>query len=78
METEALLRPAALQVWHVTATGPRLAARARFATLADAIRRAADYGPDDEAWVVTEEGDLLSPTWIRGYRHGSIDRATAA
>jgi hypothetical protein len=46
-----------------------------FSTLRDALSAAADAISIDDAqpWIVTEQGDILSPNWIRanvGLAHG--------
>jgi hypothetical protein len=68
MEIEALERPAALRIWHAGAaryvpTQPR-----QFPSLREAIAAAACTLPDPDRhpWIVTAEGELLPPTWIRG------------
>ncbi|MGU3538714.1 hypothetical protein [Methylobacterium sp. A54F] len=67
METEALERPADLKVFRHAAAG--FGPAVRFGTLREAIFAAgrALARPATEAWIVTEEGDMLSPVWIRTY-----------
>ncbi|AWN43113.1 hypothetical protein [Methylobacterium durans] len=68
MELEALERPADLQIWHVV-PAPAASRRKRFGSLRDAIAAAAETlsAPGVEPWIVTDEGELLSPTWIQTY-----------
>lgn len=69
METEALERPADLALWR---TGPATAMMGqprRFASLKEAISAAAGAlnDPTVQPWIVTADGDMLAPTWIRTY-----------
>ena len=69
METEALERPADLALWR---TGPATAPMGppkRFASLREAIAAAVSAlsEPGIQPWIVTEDGDMLAPTWIRTY-----------
>ncbi|MDR7035801.1 MULTISPECIES: hypothetical protein [Methylobacterium] len=68
MEIEALDRPADLRIWHVAPT-PAAGRPKRFGSLRDAIAAAAESlsAPGVEPWIVTDEGELLSPTWIQTY-----------
>ncbi|MDR7035705.1 MULTISPECIES: hypothetical protein [Methylobacterium] len=67
MEVEALDRPAALKVWHAVAERFLPAEPERFASLREAIAAAAAalVEPERQPWIVTEDGDLMSPNWIR-------------
>lgn len=69
METEALERPADLTIWRTAPTASPLAQPARFDTLREAIEAAAGAltDPAKQPWIITEEGEILSPNWIRTY-----------
>lgn len=69
METEALERPAALALWRTGPTTAPMGPPRRFASLREAIAAAASALADPfvQPWIVTEEGDMLAPTWIRTY-----------
>lgn len=67
MEIEALSRPAALKIWHVGPARFFPAEPKQFASLSEAIAAAVDTltEPGRQPWIVTEDGDLLPPNWIR-------------
>ncbi|WP_019905130.1 hypothetical protein [Methylobacterium sp. 77] len=69
METEALERPADLTIWRTTPIPSPLAQPARYDTLREAIEAAAGAltDPAKQPWIITEEGEILSPNWIRTY-----------
>ena len=69
METEALERPADLTIWRTTPVPAPLAQPARYGTLREAIEAAAGAltDPAKQPWIITEEGEILSPNWIRTY-----------
>ncbi|GJD46766.1 hypothetical protein AFCDBAGC_4650 [Methylobacterium cerastii] len=57
---------AELTVWP--SDGPAHTARGRaFSTLREALAAAAESIQADDAqpWIITEDGDILSPRWIR-------------
>ncbi|TGD95814.1 hypothetical protein EU555_26320 [Methylobacterium nonmethylotrophicum] len=62
-------RPAELMVWHGTHAAPGPREVRRFSTLRAALAAAAESADDPDAlpWIVTEEGDVLSPHWIDGH-----------
>lgn len=67
MEIEALSRPAALKIWHVEPAHFFPTEPEQFASLHEAIAAAVDTlsEPGRQPWIVTEDGDLLPPNWIR-------------
>jgi hypothetical protein len=69
METEALERPADLTIWRTAPASAPLAQPARYGTLREAIAAAAGAltDPAKQPWIITEEGEILSPNWIRTY-----------
>ena len=69
MEAEALERPADLTIWRTVPAASRLAEPQRFETLREAIAAAAGalVDPAKQPWIITEEGEVLSPNWIRTY-----------
>jgi hypothetical protein len=69
METEALERPADLTIWRTLPASSPLAQPARFDTLREALAAAAGAltDPAKQPWIITEEGEILSPNWIRTY-----------
>ena len=71
MEREAFERPAALSVWPAAPAAAPLSGPTPYATLSAALRAAAEAmsGTGAQAWIVTEEGELLAPAWIRGHLH---------
>ncbi|MHB2206282.1 hypothetical protein ACYCO6_07380 [Methylobacterium sp. CM6257] len=68
MEVETLERPASLKVWHAGAARFLSRHPEQFDSLREAIAAAAAVliHPDRQPWIVTAEGDLLPPNWIRG------------
>lgn len=66
MIRDDLDRRAELTVWPGNMPAPTAYGR-EFPTLRDAFTAAADAISTDDAqpWIVTEEGHILSPTWIR-------------
>jgi hypothetical protein len=74
MTCDDLDRRAELTIWGGN-TPAHTALSQEFSTLRDALTAAANAISTDDArpWIVTEEGDLLSPNWIRaivGLTHG--------
>jgi len=69
METEALERPADLTIWRTTPVSSPVAQPERYDTLREAIKAAAGAltDPAKQPWIITEEGEILSPNWIRTY-----------
>lgn len=69
METEALERPADLTIWRTVPASAPLAQPERYGTLREAIAAAAGAlsDPAKQPWIITEEGEILSPNWIRTY-----------
>ena len=69
METEALERPADLTIWRTAPASTPLAQPERYDTLREAIQAAAGAltDPAKQPWIITEEGEILSPNWIRTY-----------
>jgi len=66
MTRSDLDRRAELTIWP--GQKPTHTARGReFSTLRDALTAAADAisTSDAQPWIVTEQGDILSPNWIR-------------
>ena len=60
-------RPAELVIWHEDRSVP---SEARiYPSLQAALEAASDRAvhPDTLPWIVTEEGDILSPRWIDDY-----------
>lgn len=66
MTRDDLDRRAELTVWPGN-TPAHTARSQEFSTLRDAIGAAANAISTDDAqpWIVTEQGDILSPNWIR-------------
>ncbi|TNC15292.1 hypothetical protein FF100_07005 [Methylobacterium terricola] len=68
-------RPAELMVWHGAPAAPGPREMRRYPTLRAALVAAAASADDPEAlpWIVTEDGDVLSPHWIDGHapRHAA-------
>ncbi|KMO33157.1 hypothetical protein VQ02_21640 [Methylobacterium variabile] len=61
-------RPAELMVWHGAQAAPGPREVRRFPTLRAALAAAASADdPDALPWIVTEDGDVLSPHWIDGH-----------
>jgi hypothetical protein len=58
-------RPAELMIWHGERALPPGEARI-YPTLRQALVAAADCAGDPDAlpWIVTEDGEILSPHWI--------------
>ncbi|WP_232628588.1 hypothetical protein [Methylobacterium sp. Leaf118] len=69
METEALERPADLTIWRTLPASSPLAQPERYGTLREALAaaRGALHDPAQQPWIITEEGEILSPNWIRTY-----------
>ncbi|GJE45287.1 hypothetical protein [Methylobacterium soli] len=69
MEIEALERPADLAIWSLGRVNSLLVQPERFNSLREAIIAAAGVLSDHskQPWIITEEGDLLPPNWIRAY-----------
>ena len=69
METAARERPADLPHWRTTPSASPLAEPERFGTLREALTAAAGAlrDPAKQPWIITEEGEILSPNWIRTY-----------
>ena len=65
MDAQLLDSPAELTIW--SGTGGRLLAKPkRFDRLSDALTAArAHSDPSAQPWIVTEDGDMLAPSWIR-------------
>jgi len=59
-------RPAELMVWHGAPAAPGPREMRRFSTLRAALAAASAStdDPDTLPWIVTEDGDVLSPPWI--------------
>ncbi|MGH1572790.1 hypothetical protein ACRAWG_21610 [Methylobacterium sp. P31] len=76
MEIEVLRRPARLAVWRAPFSEAH-AALQHFTTLEEAIRSAALALVESAAqpWIVTDEGEILPPSWIRFYLNQSIHAA---
>lgn len=66
MTSEDLDKRAKLTIWPGAEAVQTRQGR-EFATLREALSAAVDVLHDPEArpWIVTEEGDILSPHWIR-------------
>ena len=73
MQLSDLDKRAELTIW-ARATAQRTREGRPFATLREALAAAADAlrDPDARPWIVTEDGDILSPNWIR--EHAREDR----
>ncbi|WP_425463628.1 hypothetical protein [Methylobacterium oryzihabitans] len=58
-------RPAELVIWR-GGSGPAPAGARIYPTLREALAAARDLTADPDAlpWIVTEDGDILSPHWI--------------
>ncbi|MFE1598709.1 hypothetical protein ACE101_07595 [Methylobacterium sp. ID0610] len=58
-------RPAELMIWHADRAAPPGEA-CLYPTLRQALLAAADCAgnPDRLPWIVTEDGEILSPHWI--------------
>ncbi len=69
METEALERPADLTIWRTLPAASPRAQPLRYDTLREALAAAkgALGDPAQQPWIITEEGEILSPNWIRTY-----------
>ena len=69
METEALERPADLTIWRTASNASPLVEPERYDTLREALEAAAGalVDADKQPWIITEEGEILSPNWIRTY-----------
>ncbi|MHB2205605.1 hypothetical protein [Methylobacterium sp. CM6257] len=68
MEIELLKRPAGLAIWRASCSEAH-AALQHFTTLEEAIGSAALalVASAAQPWIVTEEGEILPPSWIRTY-----------
>ena len=66
MTADDLDKRAELTIWLEAGTGQTRQGR-EFATLREALCAAVDalHDPEARPWIVTEEGDILSPYWIR-------------
>ena len=66
MRVSDLDKRAELTIWAQTSAARTREGRA-FLTLREALAVAADAleDPDARPWIVTEDGDILSPNWIR-------------
>ncbi|ACA19277.1 hypothetical protein M446_4948 [Methylobacterium sp. 4-46] len=71
-------RPAELMIWHANRAAPPGEARI-YPTLEQALLAAADCAGDPDAlpWIVTEDGEILSPHWIDQHLAGRRDRPAA-
>ncbi|AYO86527.1 MULTISPECIES: hypothetical protein [Methylobacterium] len=69
MTADDLDKRAELTIWLEAGTGQTRQGR-EFATLREALCAAVDalHDPEARPWIVTEEGDILSPYWIRENR----------
>lgn len=69
MTPKDLEKRAELTIWPGAA--PAQTRRGRpFSTLREALAAAVDalHDPETRPWIVTEDGDILSPHWIRANR----------
>jgi len=59
-------RPAELMVWHGPPAAPGPRETRHYPTLRAALAAASASADDPDAlpWIVTEDGDVLSPHWI--------------
>lgn len=71
METEIFERPAMLKIWLAGLREFFPSEPTHFGSLREAIAAAADCLTDAgrEPWIVTEEGELMPPNWIRTQLH---------
>ncbi|KMO19960.1 hypothetical protein [Methylobacterium platani] len=62
-------RPAELMVWRGAPAAPGPREVRRYPTLRAALAAATARAEDPESlpWIVTEDGDVLSPHWIDGH-----------
>jgi hypothetical protein len=69
-------RPAELMVWHGARAAPGPREMRRYPTLRAALAAATESADDPEAlpWIVTADGDVLSPHWIDGHAPRSAAR----
>ena len=69
MTSDDLDKRAQLTIWPGAELAQRRQAQ-EFATLREALCAAVDalHDPEARPWIVTEEGDILSPRWIRANR----------
>ncbi|GLS48591.1 hypothetical protein GCM10007885_14350 [Methylobacterium gnaphalii] len=69
METEALERPADLAVWPALTESAAQMVSTHYASLREALAAAARVLADSsrQPWIITEDGEMLAPTAIRGY-----------
>ena len=67
MEPEVLERPAQLKLWCSVAAKWLLVLPDRFDTVHEAIAAASKALsiPSNQPWIVTEDGEILSPNWVR-------------
>lgn len=72
MQVSDLDKRAELTIWP-GASAVRTREGRAFATLREALAAAADalQDPDARPWIVTEDGDILSPNWIRANAQAS-------
>ncbi|AWN48931.1 hypothetical protein DK419_23390 [Methylobacterium terrae] len=68
-------RPAELMVWQGARAAPGPRETRRFPTLRAALAAAAGADdPETLPWIVTADGDVLSPHWIDGHAPRSAAR----
>jgi hypothetical protein len=69
MTPDDLEKRAELTIWPGAATAQTKQGR-EFATLREALSAAVDalHDPQARPWIVTEDGDILSPHWILANR----------
>lgn len=73
MDPHALSRPAKLLIWRTGLDSTGLHEACTYATLEAAIAAAAAFLADADAypWIVTEDGEILTPQWIATYLDAS-------
>lgn len=79
MPQSPMERPAELMVWRGARAAPGPQETRRFSTLRAALAAASRTDdPECLPWIVTEDGDVLSPHWIDGHAPRNAARWTRA
>ncbi len=70
MKVTDLDRPANLTVWNTNPQATKAVEPVAFATLRAALREArrALMVPDQQPWITTADGVILTPAWLKAYR----------
>lgn len=75
MDPHAMRRPAKLLIWRTGLDSTGLHEACTYPTLAEAIAAAAAFLGNDDTypWIVTEDGEILTPQWIATYLDANPD-----